>query len=306
MSYRVAPCVCSSLNRRSGVRHSTFESLRLGRSSHSIASGFLRFWNSLNFKKYMEFVGITVFFLDKKVNYVIHGFTPVGRANHYMPSLKTGSIVKVDRFEVARCSSMYKITDHSFLIGFISLTIIDEVITGAPEINLQSRLDCSTISNSLNWRPGVRHSTFESLRLGRSSHSIASGFLRFWDSLNFKKDKEFVGITVLFLDEKVNSVIHGFTPVGRTNHYMPSLKACSIVKIDHFEVVRCSSMYKITHHPFLIGFISLTIIDEVITGAPEINLQSRLDYVVGQIRSVQGPDPTKETTGVVIRLLIDL
>uniref|UniRef100_A0A0D3ALS1 DUF223 domain-containing protein n=1 Tax=Brassica oleracea var. oleracea TaxID=109376 RepID=A0A0D3ALS1_BRAOL len=72
-------------------------------------------------------------------NSVIHGFTPVGRANHYMPSLKAGSIVKVDRFEVSRCSSMYKITDHQFLIRFISLTIIDEVITGAPEINLQSR-----------------------------------------------------------------------------------------------------------------------------------------------------------------------
>ncbi|KAF3499981.1 hypothetical protein F2Q69_00040251 [Brassica cretica] len=56
---------------------------------------------------------------------------------------------------------------------------------------------------SSNRRPGVRHSTFESLRLGLSSQSIASGFLRFWDSLNFKKDREFVGITVLFLDEKV-------------------------------------------------------------------------------------------------------
>uniref|UniRef100_A0A0D3CE77 DUF223 domain-containing protein n=1 Tax=Brassica oleracea var. oleracea TaxID=109376 RepID=A0A0D3CE77_BRAOL len=78
-------------------------------------------------------------------NFVIHGFTPVGRANRYMPSLKAGSIVKVYRFEVSRCSSMYKITDHPFLIRFISLTIIDEVITGAPEINLQSRLDCSTI-----------------------------------------------------------------------------------------------------------------------------------------------------------------
>ncbi|KAF3582080.1 hypothetical protein DY000_02034528 [Brassica cretica] len=63
---------------------------------------------------------------------------PVVRANHYMPSLKDGSIVKVDRFEFARCSSMYKITDHPFLICFISPTIIDEVITGAPEINLQS------------------------------------------------------------------------------------------------------------------------------------------------------------------------
>ncbi|WZZ30792.1 hypothetical protein YC2023_014193 [Brassica napus] len=69
---------------------------------------------------------------------VIHGFIPVGRANHYMSSLKVGSIVKVDRFEVARCSSMYKIIDLLFLIRFISPTIIDEVITGAPEINLQS------------------------------------------------------------------------------------------------------------------------------------------------------------------------
>ncbi|WZY78147.1 hypothetical protein YC2023_024531 [Brassica napus] len=133
------------------------------------------------------------------------------------------------------------------------------------------------LSSSSNRRPSVRHSTFESLRLGRSRQSIASGFLRLWDSLNFKKDKEFVGITVLFLDEKVNSVIYGFTPVGRANHYMPSLKACSIVKVDRFEVARCSSMYKITDHPFLICFISLTIIDEVITGSPKINVQSRLD-----------------------------
>ncbi|WZZ01401.1 hypothetical protein YC2023_073729 [Brassica napus] len=68
----------------------------------------------------------------------IRGFIPVGRANNYMPSLKAGSIVKVDSFEVARCSSMYKIIDHPFLIRFISPTIIDEVITGVPKINLQS------------------------------------------------------------------------------------------------------------------------------------------------------------------------
>uniref|UniRef100_A0A0D3DBG4 Uncharacterized protein n=1 Tax=Brassica oleracea var. oleracea TaxID=109376 RepID=A0A0D3DBG4_BRAOL len=59
------------------------------------------------------------------------------------------------------------------------------------------------LSSFSNRRPAVRHSTFESLRLGRSSQSIAFGFLRFWDSLNFKKDKEFVGITVLFLDENI-------------------------------------------------------------------------------------------------------
>ncbi|KAH0922654.1 hypothetical protein HID58_022672, partial [Brassica napus] len=78
---------------------------------------------------------------------------------------------------------------------------------------------------------GVCHSTFESFHLGRSSQSIASGFLRFWDPLNFKKDRKFVEITVLLLDEKLN--------------------------------------------------------------------------VVGQICFVQGSDLTKETTRVVIRLLID-
>ncbi|KAF3606383.1 hypothetical protein DY000_02045834 [Brassica cretica] len=102
--------------------------------------------SSLWLKPGSEALASTASSEGRATNSVIHGFTPVGRANHYMPSLKAGSIVKVDRFEVSRCSSMYKITDHPFLIRFISLTIIDEVITGAPEINLQSRLDCSTIS----------------------------------------------------------------------------------------------------------------------------------------------------------------
>ncbi|WZZ50392.1 hypothetical protein YC2023_050499 [Brassica napus] len=177
------------------------------------------------------------------------------------------------------------------------------------------------LSSSSNQHPSVCHSTFDSLRLGRSSQSIASSFLYLWDSLNFKKDREFVGITFLFLNKNLNSVIHGFTPVERANHYMPSLKAGSIVKVDRFEVARCSSMYKITDHPFFICFISLTIIDEVITGAPETNLQSirlfdnlqviastnlELLDVVGQICYVQGFDFTKETIRVVIRLLIDL
>ncbi|KAF3597803.1 hypothetical protein DY000_02020235 [Brassica cretica] len=107
----------------------------------------------------------------------------------------------------------------------------------------------------------VHSSTVPSSRRQRqcSYQSIASGLLHFWDSLNFKKD---------------NSVIHGFISAGRANYYMPSLKAGSIVKVDHFEIARCSSMYKITDHPFIIRFISPTIIDKVITGAPEINLQS--------------------------------
>ncbi|WZZ58998.1 hypothetical protein YC2023_059105 [Brassica napus] len=37
----VSLCLSNSSNRHLGVHHSTFESLRLGRSSQSIASGFL-------------------------------------------------------------------------------------------------------------------------------------------------------------------------------------------------------------------------------------------------------------------------
>ncbi|KAF3558720.1 hypothetical protein F2Q69_00017979 [Brassica cretica] len=65
--------------------------------------------------------GVPASVVTQPSNSVIHGFTPVGRANHYRSSLKAGSF----------------------------------------------------------------------------------GFLRLWDSLNFKKNKEFVGITVLFLDEKI-------------------------------------------------------------------------------------------------------
>ncbi|WZZ52205.1 hypothetical protein YC2023_052312 [Brassica napus] len=96
-------------------------------------------------------------------------------------------------------------------------------------------------------------------------------------------------------------MIHGFIPTGRANHYMPSLKAGSIVKVDHYEVARCSRMYKITDHPFLIRFIAPTIIDESSRG-----LLRSISNVVGQIRSVQGSDLTKETTRVVICLFIDL
>ncbi|KAF3513831.1 hypothetical protein F2Q69_00005379 [Brassica cretica] len=133
-------------------------------------------------------------------------------------------------------------------------------------------LSCSPIPQT--GVPGIHHSTFESLRLGQSSQSIAVGLIRLWDFLNFKKDTELMEITVIFLDEKVNSVIHGLISAGRANHYMPSLKAGSIVKVVRFEVARCSSMYKIIDHPFLIYFIPPTIIDEVITSASEINLQS--------------------------------
>ncbi|KAH0901876.1 hypothetical protein HID58_041379, partial [Brassica napus] len=78
------------------------------------------------------------------------------------------------------------------------------------------------------------------------------------DSLNFKKDSEFMGITVLFLDEKM--------------------------------------------------WLGKSVLSRALT-LPKKQLESlsvsSLIHVVGQIRSVQGSNLTKETTRVLIRLLID-
>ncbi|KAL0731241.1 hypothetical protein Bca4012_027335 [Brassica carinata] len=158
---------------------------------------------------------------------------------------------------------------------------------------------------------------------GRSHQFIVGRLLRFWDSRNVKKQGEFMGITLLLLDEK-NSVIHGFITAARSPYYRPFLKAGSIVRVSSFEVAKCTNMYKITDHPFLIRFIPQTTIHEVVDSALIINgekfmlrkfdpLRSlantnlELPDVVGKIQSVQGSDLTDAgvTTRVVVRLVID-
>nr|VDC89818.1 unnamed protein product [Brassica oleracea] len=49
----------------------------------------------------------------------------------------------------------------------------------------------------------VAHSTFNSLRLGRTSQFVVGRLIRFWDSRNTKKNGEFIGITIFLLDELV-------------------------------------------------------------------------------------------------------
>ncbi|XP_018462607.1 uncharacterized protein LOC108833698 isoform X1 [Raphanus sativus] len=68
---------------------------------------------------------------------VIHGFIPAARSGHYRPGLRSGSILKVAGFEMARCTKMYKITDNPFVIWFLPQTTIDEVLVNAPNISLQ-------------------------------------------------------------------------------------------------------------------------------------------------------------------------
>uniref|UniRef100_A0A0D3C3I6 Uncharacterized protein n=1 Tax=Brassica oleracea var. oleracea TaxID=109376 RepID=A0A0D3C3I6_BRAOL len=75
----------------------------------------------------------------------------------------------------------------------------------------------------------VAPTSFDALRLGRSAQVIVAPLLRFWDSRNIKEQGEFMGITLLFLDEQ-NSVIHEFIHAARSTHYHPSLRSGSIVK----------------------------------------------------------------------------
>ncbi|CAN8244967.1 unnamed protein product [Cochlearia groenlandica] len=166
------------------------------------------------------------------------------------------------------------------------------------------------------------HSGFDELNLGRSDQTIVGRLLRFWDSKNIKKNGEFMGITLLLLDEKDN-VIHGFITAARCPEYRRRLKSGSIYRIAQFEVARCATTYKITENPFLIRFIPQTTIEEVADGVAVIkaekfmcrefealmslaNSNLELPDVVGQIQSVQGSDLTdpRVTTRVVVRFLI--
>ncbi|WZY68664.1 hypothetical protein YC2023_103826 [Brassica napus] len=97
------------------VAPTSFDTLRLGRSAQVTVAPLLRFWDSRNIKEQGEFMRITLLFLDEQ-NSVIHEFIHTARLTHYRPSLRSGSIVKGSRFEVARCTNMYKITDNPFVI----------------------------------------------------------------------------------------------------------------------------------------------------------------------------------------------
>ncbi|VVB16788.1 unnamed protein product [Arabis nemorensis] len=101
--------------------------------------------------------------------------------------------------------------------------------------------------------------TFDNLRLGRSPQQIVGRLLRFWDARNIKKNGEFMGIVLLFLDEKC-SVIHGFIPAARANEYRDVLREGLIFQLSVFEVGRCTNLYRITDHPFVVRFLPDTTI----------------------------------------------
>ncbi|KAL0740843.1 hypothetical protein Bca4012_082356 [Brassica carinata] len=197
-----------------------------------------------------------------------------------------------------------------------------------PSVTLRSLIyikfrDASAAVSAVSAVAAVPHSTFNSLRLGRSAQSVVGRLIRFWDSKNINKNSELLGITILLLDE-MDSVIHGFIPANRASHYRSSLVSGSIVRLELFEVARVSHTYKVTEHQFMIRFLPSTRIVEVQVDAPVIKTNSfmlrsighlqvlantnlELPDVVGEIRSVQGSDlkNNSDTSRIVVRLLIE-
>ncbi|CAN7099672.1 unnamed protein product [Brassica rapa subsp. narinosa] len=96
--------------------HATFDDLGLGRSTQFIVGRVLSFGDSSNIKKNGEFIHAAC-------------------ANQYRVSQRTGAIVKVVRFNVGRCTNMYKIKDHPFVICLIPTTTT--ILTAAPFIDFQ-------------------------------------------------------------------------------------------------------------------------------------------------------------------------
>ncbi|KAH0857140.1 hypothetical protein HID58_085401, partial [Brassica napus] len=121
-----------------------------------------------------------------------------------------------------------------------------------------------------------------------SEHSL--WLPRFWDSLNFKKDREFVGITVLFLDEKIN-VVGQIRSVQGSGLTKETTRVVIRLLINPLWLPRFWDSLNFKKDREFVG-ITILFLDEKIN-------------VVGQIRSVQGSGLTKETTRVVIRLLIN-
>ncbi|CAD5327063.1 unnamed protein product [Arabidopsis thaliana] len=161
---------------------------------------------------------------------------------------------------------------------------------------------------------------FDALRLGRSTQQVVGRLLRFWDARNIKKDGQFMGIVLLLLDEKC-SVIHAFIPAALASHFRQVLREGIIFNVSGFEVGRCTKLYKITDHPFLLRFLPATTIIEVSDVGPTIerekfmlrnfdNLQALANTNIelpGQITFVQGSnlnDPTS-TQRLVLRYRID-
>ncbi|KAH0891513.1 LOW QUALITY PROTEIN: hypothetical protein HID58_053942 [Brassica napus] len=111
-----------------------------------------------------------------------------------------------------------------------------------------------------------------------NSQSIAFGFLRFWDSLNFKKDKEFVGITVLFLDEKLKARLQ--SDKFKCND-IPTTE--TVNNLSHiFLIPKKSTMFLIY---FFIYAILASVMDSYL---PRIALTMLLDFKTNQKIYVSG------------------
>uniref|UniRef100_A0A0D3A502 Uncharacterized protein n=1 Tax=Brassica oleracea var. oleracea TaxID=109376 RepID=A0A0D3A502_BRAOL len=107
------------------VDYFTFNSLRLGRAAQSVVGRLIHFWDSRNINKNEEFMGIMIL-LDELVRIVSILFMFFS-FRHYRNDLKDGSIVRLDRFVVAR------VAEHQFVAALSNsffLMLLVDLATG--------------------------------------------------------------------------------------------------------------------------------------------------------------------------------
>ncbi|XP_019098211.1 PREDICTED: uncharacterized protein LOC104773462 [Camelina sativa] len=88
-------------------------------------------------------------------------------------------------------------------------------------------------------------------------HSITVRLLRKWEFKNFKKDNELLGMNLLFLDQKENT-IQGTVHQSLLQKFVNQLSEGSIIEIYDFNVQDCNKNYKVSDHKFQIRLTERT------------------------------------------------
>ncbi|KAL0733518.1 hypothetical protein Bca4012_009728 [Brassica carinata] len=128
---------------------------------------------------------------------------PARHANHYRPSLKAGSIYK----PLSKWSSSDAIAAQTavrFIVGRLlrfasGIQEMDEAVMIARNHSQFIFVPSASKESHKDVFRRCRHC----LRLDRSAQFVVARLLSFWDSRNIKKQGEFMGITLLFLDEQI-------------------------------------------------------------------------------------------------------
>ncbi|CAN8272088.1 unnamed protein product [Cochlearia groenlandica] len=105
----------------------TFDTLTLGTTSRKTRARLLRFWMSGAFSGCNPFNGITLTFVDIKGS-LITGLLPAPQVANFLALLEENTVYNFAHFEVEKCQTLYKTSEHPYVIRFLDQTILEPVM----------------------------------------------------------------------------------------------------------------------------------------------------------------------------------